>query len=169
MQVSGAPPLPFLYLLFLWLIQYFLDQAFISCHLFTKTVAGFSVVVGCFSPPKGSGCCWVQALLRNFPLLSFPCKGFAHQCPCDRGEFATPTMACAKTDREETTQISLHCVRGGFSTLWHSHSIKAAGSTAIKVTGTSTFYLIWDQTMLSGFLFTEWDNSVMLLTIRKKT
>lgn len=71
-----------LYLLFLlWLIQYVLDQAFISSHLLTRTMAGFSAVLGPCSPLKGSGCCWVQAFRRNFPLLSFPCKGFAHQCP----------------------------------------------------------------------------------------
>lgn len=55
-----------------------------------------------------------------------------------------------------------------FSTLWCSHGIKAAGSTAIKVADTSTFCLIWDQKTLSGFLFTEWEDSVMLLTLTKK-
>lgn len=77
-------------------------------------------------------------------------------------------MACSKTDCDETIEISLNCVRGEFSTLWCSHGIKAAGSTAIKVTDTTTFCLIWDQTTLSGFLFTEWEDSVMLLTVRKK-
>jgi len=37
------------------------------------------------------------------------------------------------------------------------------------MTDMSTFCLIWDQTVLSGFLFSEWEDSVLLLTVRKKT
>lgn len=69
---------------------------------------------------------------------------------------------------EDTVQIALNRARDEFSTSWCSHGIRAAGSTAIKVTDTSTFGLVWDQTTLSGFLFTEWEDSVMLLTVRKK-
>lgn len=65
---------------------------------------------------------------------------------------AIPAMACSNTDWDKTIQFSLNCVCSEFSTLWCSHGIKAAGSTAIKVTDTSTFCLMgWNDAVWVPF------------------